>query len=235
MGRNQQSKGGGYAGNQGNPYASGGKGGNNKKTASDATALGLGPLPQQNTMLSGLAGLGIAQQNPLDSLFGSVGTNTLAGLGGLNTGLQSANGEKDLRQLAALLGGSQQQSASSSFSESVSERVASFITQHAGARGCSSPEIRKVRQSPCLSAKSDKSAGSDMRSGSNPPKHKLKTMSFADALPSPTPEEQKARERVEARKRRHKKDPDSVPEEGNGGKKEEFIIRPAFVVKCEFS
>ena len=86
-------KGGGYAGKQENPYASGGKGGN-KKTIGAATALGLGPLPQQNTMLSGLAGLGMAQQNPLDSLFGSAGTNTLAGLGGLNTGLglHSANG-----------------------------------------------------------------------------------------------------------------------------------------------
>ena len=91
--------------------------------------------------------------------------------------------------------------------ESVSERVARLITHQAGARGCSSPEIRKIRQSSRLSAKSDKSAGSDMRSGSNPPKHKLKTLSFADALPSPTPEEQKARGQVEARKRRHKKDP----------------------------
>ena len=54
----------------------------------------------------------MAQQNPLDSLFGSVGTNTMAGLGGLNTGLQSANGGNDLLQLAALLGGSQQQSVS---------------------------------------------------------------------------------------------------------------------------
>ena len=67
--------------------------------------------------------------------------------------------------------------------ESVSERVARLITHQAGARGCSSPEIRKIRQSPRLSAKSDKSAGSDTRSGSNPPKHKLKALSFADALP----------------------------------------------------
>ena len=51
---------------------------------------------------------------------------------------------------------------------------------------------------------------------------KLKSLSFADALASPTPEEQKARERVEARKRRHKKD----PEEGKDEKKKEpFIIR----------
>ena len=91
MERNQQSKGGGYAEKQGNQsYASGGKGGgNNKKPVDVDTALGLGPLPQQNTMLSGLAGLGMAQRNPMDSLFGSVRTNTLAGLGGLNTGLLS--------------------------------------------------------------------------------------------------------------------------------------------------
>ena len=81
-----------------------------------------------------------------------------------------------------------------------------------------------IRQSPRLSAKSDKSAGSDMRSGSLP-KGKLKTLSFAEALVSPTPEEQKARERVEARKRRHKKD----PEEGKDEKKKEaFIIRQSF-------
>ena len=54
----------------------------------------------------------MAQQNPLDSLFGSVGTNPLAGVTGLNTGLQSANGVNDLFQFAALLGGSQQQSVS---------------------------------------------------------------------------------------------------------------------------
>ena len=115
MGCNQQWKGGGYAGKQGNkPYASGGKaGGSNKKIVGVATALGLG-LPQRNTMLSGLAGLGTAQQNPLDSLFGSVGTNTMAGLGDLNTytGLQSENSGNDLLQLAALFGGSQQQSVS---------------------------------------------------------------------------------------------------------------------------
>ena len=106
MGRNQQSKGGGYAGKQGTKsYASGSKGGGgNKKAVDAATALGLG-LPQQNTMLSGFARLGMVQQTPLDSLFGSVGTNTMAGLGGLNTGLQSANSGNDLLQLPALLGG----------------------------------------------------------------------------------------------------------------------------------
>ena len=61
-------------------------------------------------MLSGVAGLGMVQQNPLDSLFGSMGTNTMTGWGGFNGGgLQSANSGNDLLQLAALLGGSQQQ------------------------------------------------------------------------------------------------------------------------------
>ena len=42
---------------------------------------------------------------------------------------------------------------------------------------------------------------------------------------SPTPEEKKVRERVEMRKRRHKKE----PEEGKDGKKKEsFIIRQSF-------
>ena len=63
-------------------------------------------------MLSGLTRLGMVQQTPLDSLFGSVGTNPLAGITGLNTGLQSANGGNDLLQLTALLRGSQRQSIS---------------------------------------------------------------------------------------------------------------------------
>ena len=81
-----------------------------------------------------------------------------------------------------------------------------------------------IRQSPRLSAKSDKSAGSDMRSGSQPSKLKL---TFADAIAvAPTPQEKKARERVEARKRRNTK-PD--PEGGKAGKKDEiFVIRPTF-------
>ena len=54
--------------------------------------------------------MGMVQQNPLGSLFGSVGTNTVAGLDDSNTSLQSANSGNDLLQLAALLGGSQQQS-----------------------------------------------------------------------------------------------------------------------------
>ena len=52
----------------------------------------------------------MAHQNSLDSLFGSVGTIHLAGIAGLNTGLQLAIGGNDHMQLAALLGGSQPQS-----------------------------------------------------------------------------------------------------------------------------
>ena len=63
-----------------------------------------------------------------------------------------------------------------------------------------------------------------MRSGSLP-KHKLKSLSFAEALMSPTPEEKKARERVEARQRRNKKE----PEEGKDVKKKEaFVIGQSF-------
>ena len=104
MGRNKQSKGGGYAGNMGNKtYASGGKCGGNKKTVDAAAALGLSvPHDQQNTTLAGVAGLGVAQHTPLDSPFGSIGTNTMTGLGGFGTGLQSANSGNDLLQLAAL-------------------------------------------------------------------------------------------------------------------------------------
>ena len=52
----------------------------------------------------------MVQQNPLDSLFGSMGTNAMTGLGGLGgASLQSANSGNDLLQLAALLRGSQQQ------------------------------------------------------------------------------------------------------------------------------
>ena len=87
---------------------SGGKdGGGNKQTTDAATALRL-VVPQQNMMLSGLAGLGMVQQSPLDSLLGSVGTNNMAGLGGLNTSLQPANSGNGLLQLAVSLGGSQQ-------------------------------------------------------------------------------------------------------------------------------
>ena len=63
-----------------------------------------------------------------------------------------------------------------------------------------------------------------MRRGSLP-KQKLKSLSVVEALMSPAPEEQKARERVEARKRRSKKE----PEEGKDSKKKEaFIIRQSF-------
>ena len=89
-------------------------------------------------------------------------------------------------------------------------------------RGSSSPD--DCKQPVRLSAKLDRSTGSDMRSG-RLPKHKRKSRSFADALMSPTPEEKKARERVEARKRRSKKE----PEEGKDGKKiEAFIILQSF-------
>ena len=110
--------------------------------------------------------------------------------------------------------------------ESVSERVARLITLQAVTRVSPSPDSRKkpVRQSHRLSAKSDRSTGRDMRSGSFP-KHKLKSPSFDDALMSPTPEEQKARGRVEARKRRNMKD----PEEGKDWKKKAaFIIRQSW-------
>ena len=85
--------------------------------------------------------------------------------------------------------------------ESVSERVARLITHQAGAKGCSLPNncnIMMTCQSHQLSARSRMSAGSVMRSGSQPPKHKLKSPSFADALTSPTHEEKKVREQVEA-------------------------------------
>jgi hypothetical protein len=109
--------------------------------------------------------------------------------------------------------------------ESVSERVARLIALQAGARGSSSPDGRRppIRQSPRLSGKSDKSTGSDMRSG-RMPKSKLKSLSFSEALIAPTPEEKKARERVDAKKRRNKK-----PEEGKEEKKKEaFVIRQSF-------
>ena len=53
----------------------GGEGGSgNKKAVGAATALGLG-VPQQNAMPSGMAGLGMAQHDPLDSPFGSIMIN----------------------------------------------------------------------------------------------------------------------------------------------------------------
>ena len=66
MVRNHQPKGGSYAGNKGNKtYVSGGRSGGNKQqavAAATVTALGLG-VPQQSTVLTGMAGLGMVQQN----------------------------------------------------------------------------------------------------------------------------------------------------------------------------
>ena len=114
--------------------------------------------------------------------------------------------------------------------ESVAERVARLAHQAGASRGytggSSLPETRhKTHQSPRMSARSDKSAGSDLRSGSQPHKHKLKSLSFADALIAPTPKERNARERVELRKRRNKK---QDPEEGKEGEKDDFVSRPTF-------
>ena len=89
--------------------------------------------------------------------------------------------------------------------ETVAKRVAKLLAHQAGARASLWPENRKmIRQSPRLSAKSDRYGCSGMRSGSQPFKLKL---AFDDAVvAAPTPEETKARERlgVEARKRRNK-------------------------------
>ena len=109
--------------------------------------------------------------------------------------------------------------------ESVSERVARLIALQVGARGSSSPDGRRppIRQSPRLSGKSDRSTASDMRSGSLP-ETKLKSLSVAEALMIPTPEEKKARERVDAKKRRSKKTEEGKEEK----KKEAFKIRQSF-------
>ena len=57
--------------------------------------------------------------------------------------------------------------------ESVADRVDRLLAHQAEARASSPPEnSNMIRQSPRLSVRSDKSAGSDMRSGSQPPKHK---------------------------------------------------------------
>ena len=95
--------------------------------------------------------------------------------------------------------------------------MAKLLALQAGARVSSSPDHRKgIRQSPHLSAKSDKSAGSDMKSGSQPPKPTGNRLTFADAVVvAPTPEETKARQRVEARKRKNKQ---KGPEGGKAGK-----------------
>ena len=73
------------------PHAS--KGGNKTPRAVvAASARGSGPPPQQSTIPSDLTRPGMAQQNPLGSLFGSAWTVLLAGTAGLHGGLQSANG-----------------------------------------------------------------------------------------------------------------------------------------------
>ena len=82
--------------------------------------------------------------------------------------------------------------------ESVAECVAKLLALQAGARASSSTDHCKVtRQSHHLSAKSAKSACSDMNSGSQPPKPTGSKLTFGDAVP-PTPEEQNAQEGVEA-------------------------------------
>ena len=84
--------------------------------------------------------------------------------------------------------------------KTVAERVDRLLTHQAGARASLSPDTRKtIRQFPRLSAKSDhdrlRSAGSGMRSGRQPSKLKL---TLADTVvAAPTPEEEKAQERVE--------------------------------------
>ena len=61
-----------------------------------------------------------------------------------------------------------------------------------------------------------------MESGSQPPKPTGNRLTFDDAAAvAPTPEEQKARERVEARKRKNKQ---KAPEEGKAGKYDEFRV-----------
>ena len=112
MGYNQQQKG-GYARKTGTqPYAnSTGRSQRNSKTIGAATALGLG-VPPQNAMLASM--LGLTPLRSLDSLFRLTGLNPLAGVSGLTTGLSTADSgtQSHILQLAALLGGSQQQSVS---------------------------------------------------------------------------------------------------------------------------
>ena len=112
------------------------------------------------------------------------------------------------------------------------ERVAKLFALQAGAtiKGLDhrlTNDRKDTRQSPCLSAKSVKSARSDMRSGRQPPKPTGNKLAFADAAvvaPTCTPEE-KAPERVEAQKQKNKQ---KGPEEGNAGKQDEFKLRPTF-------
>ena len=73
--------------------------------------------------------------------------------------------------------------------ETVAERVAKLLALRAGARASSSPDHRKgINQSPCLPVKSAKSARSDMKSVSQPPKPTGNRLTFADAVAvAPTP------------------------------------------------
>ena len=92
--------------------------------------------------------------------------------------------------------------------ETVAENVAKLLTLQAGAKASLSPDHHKcMRQSPRLSAKSDKSADSarsEMKSGSQPLKPTCYKLIVSDAVAvAPSPEEHKARERVEARKRKN--------------------------------
>ena len=66
-----------------------------------------------------------------------------------------------------------------------------------------------------------------MRSGSQPSKLKLTLSDAVLVGAAPTPEEKKARGRVEARKRQNKK---QETEMGIDGKKDEFVLRPTFDV-----
>ena len=113
--------------------------------------------------------------------------------------------------------------------ETVDERVAKLLALQAGARASSSSDHCKgTHQSPHLSAKSDKSACSAMKSGSQPPKptgHKLRVADAVAVHVAPTPEEQKARERMAARKRKSK---EKGPEEGKAGKQDAFRLRRTF-------
>ena len=103
-------------------------------------------------------------------------------------------------------------------------RVAKLLAHRAVARASSSPENRNtIRQSPRLSAKPNRSAGSYMRSGCQPSKLKLTVVDAVAA--ASTPEETKARARVEAGKRRNKK---KCPEEGKAGKQDDFMLRPTY-------
>ena len=79
--------------------------------------------------------------------------------------------------------------------ETVAERVARLLAHQAGARASSLPDTRRtILQSPRLSAKSDGSAGSDMRSGSQPSKLKLTFANAFVAAPAPVRGEEGTRE-----------------------------------------